>query len=159
MKRKLALVLIVAATISMALGQTENNQGKTKRDSKTSLEQMFTKMENEWAQADNKKDTAVLDRILADDWTYLGPEGVVTKAQHLAELKSGGGGLEFETLADVKVRVFGETAVVTGSAFQKNSTTDKGKDTSGHYVWTDVFVKRQGRWQAVNSQDTRMSHE
>ena len=91
---------------------------------------------------------------MADDWTYLGSSGVQTKAKHLAELGSGGGDLEFETLADIKVRVYGGTAVVTGTAYQKNS--DKSKDT-GHYVWTDVFIKRHGRWQAVNSQDTLMS--
>jgi ketosteroid isomerase-like protein len=155
MKPALAIVLLCAATASLAWGRSDNEQKKT--GNQAGLEQMFTKMENDWAAADNKKDTAFLDRILANDWTYLGPEGPITKAQHLAELKSGGGGLEFETIADVKVRVFGDTAVVTGSANQKSS--DKGKVTSGHYVWTDVFVKRQGRWQAVNSQDTLVTHK
>jgi len=32
----------------------------------------------------------------------------------------------------------------------------KGKDTSGRYTWIDVFVKRNGRWQAVASQSTLM---
>jgi hypothetical protein len=57
----------------------------------------------------------------ADDWTLLGATGAETKAQHLSDLKSGGGGLEFQTLSEVKVRVFGDTAVVTGSAEQKSS--------------------------------------
>src|SRR5580700_6839673 len=118
MKHSLAIVLLCAATASLAWGRSDNEQKKA--ESQASLEQMFTKMENDWAAADNKKDTAFLDRILASEWTYLGPEGRMTKAQHLAELKSGGGGLEFETIADVKVRVFGDTAVVTGSANQKS---------------------------------------
>jgi ketosteroid isomerase-like protein len=152
MKRTLVIVLLAVATAWLGWDRWESkNLGATVEDA-ASLREMFTKMENAWAEADNKKDTAFLDGILADDWTYLGPSGPTTKAQHLTELKSGGGGLEFETIADLKVRVFGETAVVTGSANQKS--TDKGKDTSGHYVWTDVFVKRHGRWQAVNSQDS-----
>jgi hypothetical protein len=52
----------------------------------------------------------------------------------------------------MKVRIFGDVAVVTGSDDEKSSY--KGKDTSGHYVWIDVFVKRKGKWQAVASQST-----
>jgi ketosteroid isomerase-like protein len=156
MKSRLVVTLFVTIAVSVALCQEATTPGKA-ASSTADLEQMFTKLENEWAKADNSKDTKVLDRILADDWTYLGATGVQNKAQHLADLKSGGGGLEFETLGDVKVRVFGDTAVVTGTAEQKSS--DKANDTSGHYLWTDVFVKRQGRWQAVNSQDTLTTHK
>jgi len=156
MKPSLAVALLIGICASLAVCQESPTPAKA-NPSTTDLKQMFTKLENEWAKADNSKDTKVLDRILADDWTYLGATGVATKAQHLADLKSGGGGLEFETLADIKVRVFGDTAVVTGSAEQKSS--NKENDTSGHYLWTDVFVKRNGRWQAVNSQDTLTSHK
>ena len=75
----------------------------------------------------------------------------MTKPQHLAELKSPGGGLEFETIADVKVRVFGDTAVVTGSANQKS--TENGKETRGHYIWTDVFVETE--WALAGSESPR----
>jgi len=150
MQRSLAITVLIVV-VPLALCQEPNTQPKSKANA-ASLQQMFVNLENEWAKADNGKDTKVLDRILADDWTYLGATGVETKAQHLSDLKSGGGGLEFETLSDVKVRVFGDTAVVTGSAEQKSSNI--ANNTSGHYVWTDVFVKRHGRWQAVNSQDT-----
>jgi len=57
----------------------------------------------------------------------------------------------------MKVRVFGDTAVVTGSDDEKSSY--KSKDTSGHYLWSDVFVKREGRWQAVASQGTLMAKQ
>ncbi|SRR6266436_5469113 len=156
MRTSLAVALLIAITASLAVCQEPTTPGKAS-SSTTGLKQMVTKLENEWAKADNSKDIKVLDRILADDWTYLGATGIETKAQHLADLKSGGGGLEFETLADMKVRVFGDTAVVTGSAEQKSS--NKKNDTSGHYLWTDVFVKRHGRWQAVSSQDTLTSHK
>jgi len=54
----------------------------------------------------------------------------------------------------MKVRVFGNTAVVTGTDTEKSSY--KGKDTSGKYVWTDVFVQRNGRWQAAASQSVKV---
>ena len=54
------------------------------------------------------------------------------------------------TMGDMKVRVFGDTAVVTGT--DDEITMEGGKKTSDHYVWTDVFVKRNGQWLAVASQ-------
>ena len=44
--------------------------------------------------------------------------------------------------------------IVTGSDVEKSSY--KGKDTSGKYVWTDVFMMRGGRWQAVASHTTKL---
>jgi hypothetical protein len=55
----------------------------------------------------------------------------------------------------MKVRVFGNTAVVTGSDTEKS--TYKGKDSSGKYAWMDVFANRNGRWQAVASESTMVT--
>ncbi len=114
-------------------------------------------MERDWTEAALKKDVATLDKILADDWVGQGITGSATKAQALADLKSGDSKQDSVTLGEMKVRVFGNTAVVTGSDDEK--TSYKGKDTSGHYTWTDVFVKLQGRWQAVASQGTLMTQQ
>ena len=58
----------------------------------------------------------------------------------------------------MKVRVFADTAVVIGGHREKSQY--EGMDTSGHYRWMDVFVKRNGRWQAVASRlDSRGRRE
>jgi hypothetical protein len=49
------------------------------------------------------------------------------------------------------VKVVGSTAIVQGS--DTETSTTKGKDSSGKYVWTDVFANRGGKWQAVRSQN------
>jgi len=53
---------------------------------------------------------------------------------------------------EMKVRVYGDTAVVTGQSTVKGIF--KTQDISGKYRWTDVFVKRDGKWQIVNAQLT-----
>jgi ketosteroid isomerase-like protein len=156
MKRILAVAVLVVATASLALGQMGEKQEKTKGVG-TSIEQTLTQLEHDWTNAALKKDAAALGKILADDWVGQGPTGTETKAQTLADLKSGDNKLDSQTLSDIKVRVFGNTAIVTGSDDEKSSY--KGKDTSGHYVWTDVFVKRNGRWQAVSSQGTLVAQK
>jgi ketosteroid isomerase-like protein len=77
---------------------------------------------------------------------------VQTKAQLLADVKSGSLVLESSDIADMKVHLHGDAALVT------YSTTDKGKykgqDISGRFRWTDVFVRRSGTWLIVASQGT-----
>ena len=152
MKTLMFVVFAVAAT-SIALSQI-GGDAKAKDSGKESVEQALRQMEHQWGVAVDKKDVAALDKILADDWVGVYPEGAFTKAQTLADLKSGDIKVETVGTVDMKVRDFGEVAVVTGSEEDKSSY--KGKDTSGHYTWTDVFVKRNGHWQAVASQNTLM---
>jgi ketosteroid isomerase-like protein len=156
MKRILAVVVLVAVATSLALCQMADKQEKTK-GGKAGIEQALMQMERDWTEASLKKDAATLGKILSDDWVGQSTTGISTKAEALADLKSGDNKLESITLGDMKVRVFGDTAVVTGSDDEKSSY--KGKDTSGHWVWTDVFVKRQGHWQAVASQGTLMAKQ
>ena len=69
---------------------------------------------------------------MADDWIAITPEGKSqTKAERAAEIKSGH--IDSATLGDMKVRVFGDTAVVTGTDDEVSS--EDGKKSSAHYVW------------------------
>jgi hypothetical protein len=54
----------------------------------------------------------------------------------------------------MKVRVFGDTAVVTGT--DDEVTMEDGKKSRNHYAWTDVFVKHNGKWLAVASQTAQI---
>jgi len=121
-----------------------------------SVEQNLMQMEKDWAQAGVKKDAATEDRIVADDWVGIGSEGKsFTKAEAMADLKSGASVTESIELGAMKVRVFGNTAVVTGTDTEKSSY--KGKDTSGTYAWTDVFFMRKGHWQAAASHSSKVA--
>ena len=55
-------------------------------------------------------------------------------------------------IEDLKVRFYGDTAIVVGRGSIKAHT--KTRDLSGNYVWTDTFVKQNGEWKAVASQVT-----
>src|SRR5208337_365297 len=103
-----------------------------------SVEEQLKKLENQWAEATIKKDFAVLDRVLSNDYTDAGePDGsVLTKAQFIASLKSGEFVLTSYAYSDLKVRVYGNAAVVTG--LQKLAQTYKGMDSSGTFRFTDT---------------------
>jgi ketosteroid isomerase-like protein len=100
-----------------------------------------------------KADTAFLERVLAEDFVHYRPKGdVENKAQYLEDRKSSR--VHFDSLVadDIKVRFYGDAAVVT------YRSTAKGKDQHGtideQRRWTRVFVRRDGRWQLVHSQGT-----
>jgi len=57
-------------------------------------------------------------------------------------------------LSELKVHVYGDTAVAAGTSTVKG--TYKGQDISGKYRFTDVWVKRNGKWHAVASQSTKL---
>jgi uncharacterized protein (TIGR02246 family) len=121
----------------------------------TTVEQALIQIEQEWNRATLAKDDKTVARIMADDWTGIDFGGAtVTKAESLAELKSGESSNQSVELGPLTVRVYGNTAVVLGSDTEKS--TYHGKDSSGKYAWMDVFVKRDGRWQAVASESTKI---
>jgi ketosteroid isomerase-like protein len=152
--KPMLVVGLLSAMPLLVFGQAK--PAASKADT-ASVEQTLMQMERDWTQAALKKDSAALDRILADDWVAIGFQGTTTtKAQAIAELKSGVSTTQTEELGDMKVRIFGTTAIVTGSDTEKS--TYKGKDSSGKFVWTDVFVERNGRWQAVASQSTKATN-
>ena len=155
MKRTSAAILLAALAAPLALGQMSGHQEKAQDAS--SLVDTFTKIENDWWQADKAKDEKALGQILADDWFYLGPDKTMTKTQELTDLKKRDENIASLTLMDMKVRVYGNVAIVTFR--EHEDSTKKNTDSSGDYLYTDVFVKRQGHWQAVNSQGTPLTHK
>lgn len=155
MKRIQILSLLLVLTTLWAI-QAEPKANKRGTAANTDVQQSLKQMEQDWVQALQKKDIATVDKILAADWSMIDVSGkTISKSDALAALKSGDLSYDSLTWGDMDVRVFGNTAVVTGSSDEKSSY--KGKDTSGHSVFTDVFVKRNGNWQAVASQLTHAS--
>jgi len=118
-----------------------------------SSEKEILKLENRWSEAVVKRDTTTLQRLFADEYLATDPlGGVSNKAQSIADIASGTFVVTSFTLDDMKVHIYGKVAVVTGSNDMKG--TYSGKDISGKYRFTDVFVKRSGRWQCVATQST-----
>jgi len=145
--------IAIAISIVLVFGVAIIAQTQTE-----SVEQELIKLENEWGDAWVKRDVAFFDRIIADDYTWTSPEGIVwTKAQDLALVKSGDVVITSWVLAEMKVRVYGDAAVVTGRSSVKE--TYKGEDVSGQYRWTHTWVKRAGRWRCVTGHSSEIAQK
>jgi len=121
----------------------------------TAAEKELLKVENDWSTAWMKKDSAALQSLYATEYLATDWEGATfTKTQDIANGMAPDTKTQSFVLSDMKVHVYGDTAVVTGLNTIK--ATFKGADVSGAYRFTDVFVKREGRWQAVATQGTKV---
>ena len=146
------VVLAIACTISVdgVCVRIEALQAQT-----TNVEQELIRLEREWAAAFVKLDAAAYERIEADDFILTDDAGgIETKAEEVASLRDGGWKVQGLQLDDLKVRVYGDAAVVIGRLIQKAQR--KGVDESYTGRFTDTWVRRGGRWQVVASQLTRI---
>ena len=100
-----------------------------------------------------KEDFAELDRLLADDLTYIHSSGVVeTKKQSIASISAKV--LRYVSIqsSDVRVRVYGDTAVLTGRAAM--SVVAQGRDLNLQNLFTAVYVRQGGEWKLTVWQST-----
>ena len=112
-------------------------------------------LENRRIEAMTKQDVQALEEILADDLSYTHSTGrLESKAEFISNLTSGRTKYQSIERDDVKVRQYGDTAVVTGRA--KFHVNANGQDIKFQVRFTDVYAKRDGVWQMVAWQSTKL---
>src|SRR5215471_21639523 len=140
---------IVAATVFLLCPLASAQ----KTDAGYSIKQEIKSLEEERNRAVVSGDAAALDRMTADDYTFITLRGELrTKAEIVKGFRSGSFKYDSREISDLKIRVYGNTAVVTGRSTQKGR--ENGKDYSGDYRFTRVYVKQNGRWLTVALQTT-----
>ena len=141
MKHLFAITILLLAASGWALGDAASD------------ERELTQLVKDLNAALVKQDMAFLEQLLDKDYMHYRPHGdVENRAQYLKDRKDGR--VDFDSLVadDIKIRTYGDTAIVT------YRSTAKGKDQWGtineQRRWTRVFVRKEGHWQLVHSQGT-----
>jgi ketosteroid isomerase-like protein len=112
------------------------------------------KVVKDFGQAVIKNDADAVARFLHDHWIIIDPDGgIVDKERFLAVIRSGALTHEAMKSEDVRVRMYGDTAVVT--ALTATTGAYNGQRFTTLERATDVLVKTAGEWQTVSSQLTR----
>jgi ketosteroid isomerase-like protein len=126
--------------------------GQTSGGVAAELTQIEHRLVKSWIDGDR----AAVDSILASDWSVIDLTGhVLTRAQVMAEFGSGDRRIESGSIDDLNIRVFGDVAVVTGRSVLTGAY--QGKRANVVQRFTDVFARRNSRWQVVASQGTEVS--
>ena len=122
------------------------------------MEEELLKVEKEFAQAIVSNDLEGIGRIVADDWIIIDPNGdMVDRRRFFEVIKSGALTHDMMESENFRVRVYGDSAVVT--AVTRSKGKFMGQEFSTQERATDVFVKRDGRWQCVLTHLTRLPNK
>ena len=117
-------------------------------------EKELLKLEKAFAEAIIKNDLEGIGRLVTDEWIIIDPDGgIVDRTRFFEVIKSGALTHDMMESEDFRVRVYGESAVVTAITSTKGKFM--GQEFSTQERATDVFVKRDGRWQCVLTHLTR----
>ena len=124
-----------------------------------SAESDLKELTQKWLDAYVKADTAALKNIEADDWTFVDSDGTtMNKAKDLKELEDKTFVCKSAAASDVKVKAMGDNnAYVTATV--KMTGSYKGEDFSGEFRAVDIYEKKDGKWQAVYSQITKVGKD
>ena len=135
-------IVVIASLIFMASTYALNRPDAAK------LEKEVLEVDTQRADAYVNGDVATLERILADDCSYVHPSGKVeTKAELLAGFKAQDRKYKSIQRDDVVVRIYGNTAIVTGR--NTISAEYQGKNYDVQNRFTRVYVKQTGKWRLV----------
>ena len=156
MERTLMLTVVVAA-LGVAWGcnaqKPDDSVGAPVATTGSSdVENTITKLEEQWVTAILAKDTGTIERLLSDDFVGTTNDRRYAKQQAVDDVKEGTH--DMLRLDDVQVRVFGDTAIV--DVDQTEKSRHGADDFSGTYMFTNVWVKRNGEWKAVASHGSRI---
>jgi hypothetical protein len=149
----LRAVLVVFAGIAVVTAYAQ--QGQWAAEDNTTAKFMVD-AERQWAESECTHNK-ITEKILADDFQGTSPDGKrYTKSQEVAEASHLSENGRDCRLIDAKVRFFGDNlAVVYGSESRIRKAKD-GTDKSRCLIWTDTWLKRNGRWQIIAAQDTQV---
>jgi len=144
--QRITLMLIILSLLAVSLAWSQG--GNT--------EQQIREVNDRYIAAQLNNDSDSLQKLMADDFMAIRSDGSLsTRAQEIEHIKSGALTHEKSDIKDVKIRVYGNTAVASVRSYFKG--TVNGKPLSSTVRVTRVWVKQKGNWKCVALQSTRVS--
>ncbi len=134
-----------------APAQAQSNNRRVMSDQETLI-----KLERDWDFAFHHQDVAFIDSVLAREFIATYAEGQrADRDKELQNARDFNQQIDSSVLDEFNVRVYGDTAVVLFT--QKLTGPSKGVPITLTFRYMDVFELRDGRWQCVTSQSTRVT--
>ena len=153
-------ISVYAAVLLLGFGAVSlhaDARAKQRKETRKEIE----RLEAACRQAALQGDAAAFDRLTADDYIGISPNGTFeTKQQLLAALSSGKMHFRKIDYSDTKIRIYGDTAVVTTTADVEGSN-DSVRDFTGKYRYTRVYTRHNptGTWRIVSFESSRVKPE
>jgi hypothetical protein len=148
------LAVLMVLPCSVLFGQSPANPPVSKGDQSRAEAEVRRFLEDIVVEHLSKPDTKELERLYADEFTSTNASGqVLNKAAVIAARMSGRLNFQSYALDEVSIRIYGDVAVATTSQRIEGSTV------SGRFRHLQVLIKRDGRWQLIASQMTKIAEQ
>ena len=142
--------LLCAAALVAAVSVSDAETQRVQSD-----QEILTQLERDWDDAFHRRDVAFIENVLADEFMATYADGTrVNRAEELALIAKSNQRVVSSTVDEFTVNVYGDTAVVWFT--QHLLGQSQGQQLALAYRYVDVFVMREGRWQCVASQSTKV---
>ncbi|MDB5242309.1 MAG: hypothetical protein JWP57_2934 [Spirosoma sp.] len=155
---KLLLTLCLVLSVLLARGQTavSPSAGASTATAMSADEKSVADTERQRFEAQVSKNYDVLDKVLANDLTYTHSNGNRdSKQSYIQSIRDGKSKYDAIDVEEMKVRVYGNTAVINGVCMVK--AINNGETANTHLRYTDVYVRKGNQWQMVAWQSLRMT--
>jgi ketosteroid isomerase-like protein len=143
---KLGAAILVVGALCCAIYASKAQESST-----AGAERYIKESERLWAESSATGDTPFVERIVAEDFVGVDPDGgFYDKAKEIADTRESPKEFISNHVNEVKVRFYGDTAIAQGSESWVRRTQTPLR---GRYVWTDTWIRRKGKWQIVAAED------
>ena len=134
---------LILVSLLPGLSQKPAREAREARDIKE-----LTHLESVWNEAHLRGDGSALDKLWAEDLFVTVPDmPVMNKEESLAIWKSGKMKFDIYRTSDIRIRAYGDSAVVTGQLVRIRDANSK--EFEDDWRFTKVYVRRQGKWLVV----------
>ena len=140
--RRPLLVTLLAACLLPHAGYAQNVEATKKR---------IAALEDQWIQAVVKRDGPAFMRLLHPRFTYTEDDRIYSRAELIKEVTTGADTVTSGENQDLKIQLFGNTAVATGWLVLRGRSG--GRPFERRYRYTDTWLLQSGRWQVIAAQD------
>jgi ketosteroid isomerase-like protein len=156
-RRRISVVLSILSFSLCVATVHADARAQHRKEVRKQIEQL----ESQWREAAVKNDIATLDRLLSDDFIGINDGGTLQTKQQLLAARAAGK-VKFDKIdySDTKIRVYGDTAVVTTTADVVGHSETSG-DLSGKYRYTRVYTRhnKEGTWRIVSFENSRVRQD
>lgn len=139
---------LVCMATALALASSVTSAAADDGSDRKAAEQYIRASEAAWAESVPTDDSSVVKRILADDVVWVLDGEVLDKRAAIRLTEGKPNDFASNHLEYANVRIFGDMAVVQGSEAWAKKNGQKG-----HFIWTDTWLRRNGKWQIIAAED------
>jgi ketosteroid isomerase-like protein len=151
-------ISLLLALLNAGPGQTSRSSERRSEHGVTdgTLVREVTELKRQYDVAQLGNDAKWFEQMLAEDYVFIGSDGSMSsKSDVVKDMQSRDLVWESVAVKDMRIRVYGDTAVVTGRFFGKGRY--KGSPLDERQRFTSVWIKRSGRWQGISEQGSKLN--